>query len=475
MQIRSRLTFQFLLIVAGIMVISLSYIYYEFNSHLQNEFYNNLRSKAIMTCNMIIGKPWGIPAEQGADLSGEKLSYSENIRIYSADLKRIYSLNPVDQDVPLQILKDVAAGRESRFSLNHYSAIGILYTKNTDKYIVIAESVFDPTQLHKLRNILFGVFWIFIAIVALSGWLFAGQALAPINRIMNQVDTILPSDLSRRLDFTEQNDELSRLTRTFNKLLDRIQGAFNNQKLFLSNISHELRNPMNVIITQLEIALSKDRARDEYRKTLSSVLEDVKELNDVSSKLMQLARINSDGRDIIFSWIRLDEVLWQTRDSLLKSHTGYRAGIQIVDLPENEESLMIWGNEMLLKTAIYNLMENACKFNPSKEVDARLSCSEGRIMLEISDRGPGIPEAEIPMVFNPFYRSTQTTYVRGSGIGLSLVDNILKLHKVKVSLHSELGEGTTFYLEFTAYPVKPEDSASEIFIHPVEKKKLLEA
>jgi signal transduction histidine kinase len=310
--------------------------------------------------------------------------------------------------------------------------------------------------LYKLRNILFWVFGIFISLVALAGWLFSGQALAPINRIMNQVDTLLPSDLTRRLDFTDQNDELSRLTKTFNKLLDRVQNAFSTQKLFLSNISHELKNPMNVIISQLEIALTKDRSKADYQDTIVSVLEDVKELNDVSTKLMQLARINSDGTDIVFTWFRIDEALWQTRDSLLRSHPSFSANVQIIDLPESEESLLIWGNEQLLRTALYNLMENACKYSPENKVTVQLAFNNGLILLEIQDSGAGIPEGEIPMIFNPFYRSSQTTMVRGSGIGLSLVDNIMKLHNVPMKLTSTLEVGTTFYLEFTSYPISEE-------------------
>ena len=459
MQIRNRLTLQFLLIVAGIMLISLSYIYLQFKNHLQNEFYNNLRSKAIMTIDMIVGKPWGIPTDHlsaSSDENDEKFSYTENIRIYSDDFTRIYSINPVHNEVSGNILRKIVAEKESRFSLNKYSAIGILYTKNDSKFIVIAESIFDPTQLYKLRNILFWVFGIFISLVALAGWLFSGQALAPLNRIMNQVDTLLPSDLTRRLDFTDQNDELSRLTKTFNKLLDRVQNAFSTQKLFLSNISHELKNPMNVIISQLEIALTKDRSKADYQYTISSVLEDVKELNDVSTKLMQLARINSDGTDIVFTWFRIDEALWQTRDSLLRSHPSFNANVQIIDLPESEESLLIWGNEQLLRTALYNLMENACKYSPENTVTVQLTFNDGLILLEIQDSGTGIPEGEIPMIFNPFYRSSQTAMVRGSGIGLSLVDNIMKLHNVPMKLTSTLEVGTTFYLEFTSYPMKEE-------------------
>ncbi len=159
--------------------------------------------------------------------------------------------------------------------------------------MIIAESVFDQVHLDNLTQILILVFLISITLVAIGGWFFARQALAPVSRIMNQVDALLPTDMSHRLETNNQHDELSRLVITFNKLLDRIQQVFGLQKMFLSNISHELKNPLNVIVSQVEVTLHKERTEEEYEATLSSVLSDVQELNDVADKLMQMARINA--------------------------------------------------------------------------------------------------------------------------------------------------------------------------------------
>src|SRR4029079_9948186 len=101
-----------------------------------------------------------------------------------------------------------------------------------------------------------------------GGWFFARQALSPVSAIMNQVDALLPTDMSHRLEATNQKDELSRLVITFNNLLDRIQHAFKNQKMFLSNISHELKNPLNVIVSQVEVTLDKERSVEDYQHTL---------------------------------------------------------------------------------------------------------------------------------------------------------------------------------------------------------------
>ena len=151
--------------------------------------------------------------------------------------------------------------------------------------------------------------------------------------------------------------------------------------------------------------LDKERSKEEYHQTLSSVLEDMKELNQVSNKLMQLAKINSDDASIEFGRLRIDELIWQAKASLLKTHPDYKISFEVVNLPEAEEKLFVQGNEQLLKTALLNLMDNGCKFSPDKSVKVRLSFSQqGLTAIEIQDKGPGIPPEELPLLFTPFYR-----------------------------------------------------------------------
>jgi signal transduction histidine kinase len=455
MQIRNRLTLQFLLIVAGIMLVAMWYIHFQFGNHLKNEFYNNLHSKAIMTAEMVIGKTGKPPAALSPPPDAPRAnitSYSENIAIYDRHDNRIYSFNPVVNNIAPATLGEIWQKKELKFEHGKFFALGLVYLQPSgEPFIVVAESVFNPEYLDNLTRILVWVFCIFMALVAIGGWVFSGQALAPMSRIMNQVDDILPTHLSQRLEPPNQKDELSRLVITFNKLLDRIQNAFNNQKQFLSNISHELKNPLNVIISQLEIVLDKDRSKEEYRQTMVSVLEDMKELNEVADKLMQLAKINSDGLAVSFQRVRIDEMIWQTKASLLKSHPEYKINFEVVNLPEDEEKLFVTGNEQLLKTALLNLMDNGCKFSPGKNVKVRLSfVREGAMAIEIQDQGPGITPEELQRVFLPFYRSPKTASVKGSGIGLSLVDSIMKLHHINLSVATYQGTGTTFKLEFPA-------------------------
>ena len=447
MQIRTRLTLRFILIVAFILQLSLFFIYFKFRNHIEDEFYSSLRSKAFMTAEMIVNQSPKEPILGPSNNTPIQLPSRENFIIFNKDLKKVYAFSQNSKDeIPNSVLKQIKNHGEQRFLHGSLNALGIPYkSKFNQEYIIVSSAVFDSNNLINLRNILIFDFFLIIAFVAISGWLFAGQALNPVSNIMNQMDKILPSDLSKRLQTTSNKDELSRLAMTFNSLLDRIQYAFNIQKSFLSNVSHELKNPLTAIISQLEVVLAKERTSDEYNKTLTSVLDDVKELHEVSDQLMQLARINAINDKILFEKIRLDEMIWQAKASIIKNHPTYKVNFDVSELPADPEKLCVKGNEQLLKTALLNLFDNGCKFSPDSMVNVRIVFKEeNNIAIEIMDRGPGISNEEKAMIFQPFYRSPKTNNIKGSGIGLSLVDSILKLHNAVLDIETRENSGSVF-------------------------------
>ncbi len=441
-----------MLIVASIMLVAMLIIYFQFKNHLQNEFFGNLRSKAKLTAMVAVTRleREGLEEVTSNTANASFTTFTENISIFDDKNRLVYTFNPSPATASPQTLNEIMKMGECRFEHNRFNAIGIRHQSASGKnYVVVSEAIFKPDALQKLTRILVVVFCAFCALVAIGGWIFAGQALAPVSRIMNQVDALLPSDMSRRLETSKNQDELARLVVTFNRLLDRLQAAFNAQKLFLSNISHELKNPLTVIISQIEITLQKDRPETEYRQILKSVLDDTRELNLVSDKLMQLAKITATGQQVNFEKIRIDEAVWQAKAALLKSHPDYKINFEIVNLPKDEELLFVQANEQLLRTALTNLMDNGCKFSPDHRVKVRLSfLPEGKPAIEIQDQGPGIPEDEVQLVFEPFYRSPKTDKVKGSGVGLSLVDSIVKLHHIELKVSNRLPTGTVFRLEF---------------------------
>jgi signal transduction histidine kinase len=196
------------------------------------------------------------------------------------------------------------------------------------------------------------------------------------------------------------------------------------------------------------VTLLNERDKAEYRSTIASVLEDIKELNQMSNSLLELAQLGRGDSSFSMTPVRLDEILWEVRERLESFETGYQVNIELRDLPEDESKLYVNGNPHLLKTAFRNVIENACKFSPEKKSQVVLTCTEERLVVAVIDRGPGITAQDLQRVFEPFFRADATSRTKGYGIGLSLSQRIIALHKGTIEIDSKEGKGTMVRVTF---------------------------
>ncbi len=454
MQIRTRLTIQFIILVAGILIFALCFIYYEFRTMTEDEFYSSLRSKALMTAEMVLhdeDKLETIENSSTADSSGNALPFKDNVVIFNQNWEKVFAFDRSKNNFGKGFFEKEGNQEVNTRNGDNY-IVGIKFiSKKGNPYFIIAASKLNIYQVDNLRNILMSAFFIVIFLVAIGGWFYTGQALAPVAKIVKQVDAILPSNLSAKLSMPKTQDEIGRLIGTFNNLLDRIHKAFALQKNFISNVSHELKNPISVIASQLELSLAQEeRSKEDYKKTLNSVLNDTHELSETIDNLLQLARLHSEDQPKPkFEQVRLDEILLSARENLLKLRKNYRVTFDIEGTPDNENELCVLGNETLLRAAFLNLMENSCKYSSDKSVFVKVNLeNKGQKIVEISDHGEGMAASEIPLLFQPFYRNPKHRHIKGTGVGLSLVDSILKLHQIPLYIESEEGVGTVFTMVF---------------------------
>ena len=260
--------------------------------------------------------------------------------------------------------------------------------------------------------------------------------------IIKQVDTFEATRLNKRLTI-ENNDEIADLAKTFNKMLDRIEKAFDTERLFVSNASHELRTPLTSIKGQLEVGLIKNRTAEEYKALLNSTLDDVQNMATIVNGFLELAETNIDPTIVKFSNIRLDELLFAAKDEFLKRKPEYYISIEFEKIPEDESLITVWGNERLLKILILNLLDNACKFSDNKKALVKISHIDLKTILKVTDNGIGIPAEDIDKVFQPLYRAKNVAGQNGNGIGLSIVKKVTDIHKGEIQIESEINIGTT--------------------------------
>ena len=454
MEIRKKLIYQFIAIVALILLLSLLAIYFSFSGTRREEFYDRLGSKATMVAQMLIEID-EIDAEllkrieknNPVSLPNEKIiiyDYLNNI-VYSTDEDHLLEITP-------ELINEVRLNEGIRLEQKPFEILGQFYTGQFDRFVVFAAAtdIFGLGKLKRLRIILLIVFFVSLIIVFFSGRIFASRALNPISNIMSQVDAIGISNLDVRVSEGNGKDELARLAQTFNKMLERIETAFKTQKNFIANMSHELRTPLTVITGQLEVILMNPRDNEEYRKTIISVLEDIKNLNHISNRLLLLAQASSEFSEADFGVIRIDDVLWQARKEILKRHDNYRIHVNFSGTIDDESKLRVKGNELLIKTALSNLIDNGCKYSGDHTSEVIVDNQNDQVIMHFADKGIGIPGDEIKMIFQPFFRAGNVIGIKGHGIGLSLVEKIISLHKGTITVNSEIMKGTDFILYLPA-------------------------
>jgi len=452
MQIRTRLTLLFLLISAGILAGVLLTVYWIYKKNTEETFFAGLKNQAELAARTALrdGDRLTALANIWSAPDGDTLPYTDNVSVYNDAYERIFSVHTDAVPVSFKTLQDAFVEGETHIKHYNLEALALLIDgRGGHSYIVVAESYYDLSDLSLLRNTLIISFLFGISLIAFSGWYYAGQALAPVSRIMNEVDALHPSDPGRRLDTGRNRDELFRLTETFNRLLDRVENAFRMQRMFLSNVSHELKNPLTAIRTQLEVALQREREPAAYRQSLQSVLDDIAHISAVEDKLLQLARIYNDPNAVTLEPVRLDELLWETKEQLQKRHPEYRVALDFGEMPGSEDVLFVQANEPLLRTALLNLLDNGCKYSPDHRVLVQVNFhSDGAHQVSVSDKGPGIPPEEIALIFEPFFRSPRHRQIKGTGVGLSLVQSILRLHRIHLDIASPAEGGASFRLQF---------------------------
>jgi len=420
-------------------------IYYFTAQFSEREFYRRLKEKAVTSAILLI-KVEGVDSAllQVIDRAKRDNLYRETIRIYDYENKKIYFSGDTTTFLNPSSFTSIRQSGEQRIKKGDFDVIGVLFRDKGFDYVVVAAAVDinRTARLKDLQTLLTVAYLIVIAVVFISGWIYSERALRPIKRIMDEVKGISPQNLEERLKESPYEDEMGKLILIFNELLERIAKAFQLQKMFVSNVSHELKNPLTNITSQLEVTLLKERSTEEYRQTIESVLEDIRGLNQLSNSLLELARLTREQDSFTMTRVRLDEVIWDVRDFVSSIDPSYRVEVSIHEMPEDENKLTVLGNPYLLKTAFQNIVENACKFSSDKTAKITLTLIRDELFVTVSDHGPGIEKKDLNNVFEPFFRTDATSKIKGYGIGLSLSHRILSIHKGRVELESAPGKGT---------------------------------
>ncbi|PID40353.1 MAG: hypothetical protein CR984_03625 [Proteobacteria bacterium] len=278
-----------------------------------------------------------------------------------------------------------------------------------------------------------------------GGWLLARRTLRPVDHMTRTARRISGAHLEERLRETGNDDELDRLARTLNDMLDRLDGAFHQIRQFSADASHELQTPLTILKGEMEVALRTSRSPEEYQRVLKSGLEEIDRINHLVAGLLLLARANSGVLRLDLQPLDLKALVQEICDQM-----KVVADVNSITLrPEGLESVAFRGDREHLRRLLLNLVDNAIKYTPAGgRVGLSLQSDGDWVSLKVSDTGMGFSKDEQWLIFDRFHRSTATRSrdVSGVGLGLSIARSIAEAHGGRIIAESTPGRGSIFTL-----------------------------
>lgn len=293
------------------------------------------------------------------------------------------------------------------------------------------------------------IYWLsiiaFILVVTIGGmctYFVVNNALIPIVELNKNIKKINEDNLNSNLSIKGANDEIKELTISFNKMIAKLENAFASQKRFNSSVAHELKTPLAVIKTNIDVLKSSNcKSLEEYDKTLAVVEKSILNMNLIIETLLDIIRQENAPLNEIVS---IDEILEDIVDDL-----SIIANKKNIKLKLNSYNIKnkIKGNEIMLYRAFYNVIENSIKYNKiNGSIDILCYQDLNTIEVKVIDTGSGIKEEDYDEIFKPFYRceGINSYSKNGVGLGLSLTQSVIKLHGGEIKVKSKLNEGTEF-------------------------------
>jgi len=293
------------------------------------------------------------------------------------------------------------------------------------------------------------IYWLsiiaFILVVTIGGmctYFVVNNALIPIVELNKNIKKINEDNLNSNLSIKGANDEIKELTISFNKMIAKLENAFASQKRFNSSVAHELKTPLAVIKTNIDVLKSSNcKSLEEYDKTLAVVEKSILKMNLIIETLLDIIRQENAPLNEIVS---IDEILEDIVDDL-----SIIANKKNIKLKLNSYNIKnkIKGNEIMLYRAFYNVIENSIKYNKiNGSIDILCYQDLNTIEVKVIDTGSGIKEEDYDEIFKPFYRceGINSYSKNGVGLGLSLTQSVIKLHGGEIKVKSKLNEGTEF-------------------------------
>ena len=316
--------------------------------------------------------------------------------------------------------------------------------------VVVSRPLTETDRLLSTTALVLGVGMAMLVIaVVIVGYGLAGAALRPVREMAAAARTFSERDLHRRIELDLPPDELGQLAEVFNGMLDRLETAFDSLRRFTADAAHELRAPLALMRTEVEVALARPRNADEYRGTLEKTLAEIERLSRMAEELLMLARADAGALAAQMTKVDLPNLIRDTTDLW----RPLAAGREVALAEQLADRGYVWGDADLLRRLLDNLIDNALRHSTAGGT-ITISCASLDKWWDVivADSGPGVPADMRPLIFERFTRADPARQrdTGGAGLGLALCAAIAELHNGSITLDDARGTGAKFVVRLPA-------------------------
>lgn len=450
--IRLRLTLWYLAALGLILVLFAGFLYFQLQRNLFNQIDTALELAAAQAQVLVVAENGRLAFQStpNSQALSRRLNDDFGISLLDDEGNLLGQLTS-DDNIPLAIPSEAGAftlsdgmdewrGYNLRVQLPGSGEVG---------WVQVSQEL-EPV-LKTLASFRFQIYWglpLALLLAGLGGYFLAQRALEPIDNITQTARTISGQDLSKRIQHQGPADEIGRLAKTFDAMLDRLELAFRREQRFTGDAAHELRTPLTALKGQLEVTLSRSRSAAEYQATLQTMTEQVERLIQLSSSLLYLARLEQNQVQLSKETIAVDAFFNALLDQIRPLASQKSITLQ-AQLPTD---LQLTGHLDLLIRLFLNLLDNAIKYSlPTGTISLQVEPVDHQVITRINNTGQPIPPEKLPHLFDRFYRVEADRSRRqnahepgGAGLGLAIAQEIAKIHHGEIVAESDAKAGTTF-------------------------------
>ncbi|WP_407484272.1 ATP-binding protein [Elizabethkingia meningoseptica] len=455
MTLKRKIAFSFSIAYSLIFAVVMAIIYYTSYDFRKEKFLERMKNKLDFTIQLIL-KNENFDVKNTnfeVDEIEDELFHDETL-IFNSNKKLIYS-TVKDKNISWDqnLLYQLDKTNEVHIQDYDRELLGVTVEIRGKMYyiFVTARDRTGQLKLEFLKYVLIITYLVTTIFVWIFSYNFVKKLLTPLDKFTRQITEITAHKLTTKLEENKSEDEISVLARAFNTMMVRINDVFQSQKDFTASASHEIRTPLTRITFQLQNLSNKDDISPETRTILQNTTKDIYQLSDLTSSLILLTKFDRENIQQIFKEERIDEVIFDAYETVLKSFPQLSLDFRIDD--SNEPGLVINGIKSLLEIVFINLFKNAALYSDNAAVSVSIQETADELLVVMENNGPVILNGDRSKLFEAFTRGQNSQNINGSGLGLKIVQRILEYHKARIEYTTNSENKNIFTLFFPTHSI----------------------